>query len=181
MHPQLEQIAEELVRAQEHMHRLAADAAADRWSLRPGPGRWSAAECVAHLNLTAVAFREQVQRALEEGRRRGSPEPRRYRRDPVGWLLWRMMPPPVRFRVKTAAAFVPGGGQPPAELVAEFDRLQDEQLGWVKAADRLPLGRLWVPSPFNPRVKYNLYSCLSILPRHQERHLWQAEQALQSA
>jgi hypothetical protein len=31
-------------------------------------------------------------------------------------------------------------------------------------------------SPFAPGVRYNLYSTLSILPRHQERHLWQAEQ-----
>jgi hypothetical protein len=33
-----------------------------------------------------------------------------------------------------------------------------------------------VQSPFNEKVKYNLYSCLTILPPHQHRHLWQAEQ-----
>jgi len=24
-------------------------------------------------------------------------------------------------------------------------------------------------------VRYNLYACFTILPRHQHRHLWQAE------
>jgi len=32
-----------------------------------------------------------------------------------------------------------------------------------------------VTSPFNARVRYNLYACFTILPRHQHRHLWQAE------
>ncbi len=27
---------------------------------------------------------------------------------------------------------------------------------------------------------YNLFACLTILPRHQHRHLWQAEQAWQA-
>lgn len=179
MHPPLQVIADELRAAQARLHRLAESVPREHWPTRPAPGRWSAAECVAHLNLTAIAFRAPVQRALEEGRRRGRTVRGRYRRDPIGWLLWRTMPPPVRFKVKTASPFVPQASRPLEELVVEFDRLQEEQLAWVKDADGLPAGRLWTPSPFNPRVKYNLYSCLSILPRHQERHLWQAEQALQ--
>jgi hypothetical protein len=49
----------------------------------------------------------------------------------------------------------------------------------VEAADGLPLGSVRITSPFDPRLRYNLYSCLTILPRHQHRHLWQAEQALE--
>jgi hypothetical protein len=179
MHQQLQAIAEELETAQAHLHRLAGAFGVEQWSARPNPRRWSPAECIAHLNLTAVAFRDPVERALEEGRRRAAPAPPRYRRDPLGWLLWRIMAPPVRFKVKTAPAFIPAASRPLGELLAEFDRLQGEQLGWVRAADGLALGQLWVRSPFSARAKYNLYACLSILPRHQERHLWQAEQALQ--
>ena len=36
-----------------------------------------------------------------------------------------------------------------------------------------------ITSPFNPRIRYNLYACLTILPPHQERHIWQAEQVLE--
>ncbi len=96
----------------------------------------------------------------------------------MGWLLWKTMGPPVRFRIPTGAAFIPESSAPADELVAKFDRLQDEQMTWVGQADGLPLGELRIKSPFDPRGKmsYNLYSCLSILPRHQHRHLWQAEQ-----
>lgn len=63
-----------------------------------------------------------------------------------------------------------------AGLIQEFERLQDEQLRRVERADCLPLSNVRVVSPFNGKVRYNLYSCLTILPRHEHRHLWQAEQ-----
>ena len=47
----------------------------------------------------------------------------------------------------------------------------------MRAARGLPIGRVGVVSPFNGRMKYNLFAALSILARHQHRHLWQAEQA----
>jgi hypothetical protein len=178
MHPRLEAIADELRNAQAHLHRLAAAVPAERWAERSNPSRWSVAECVAHINLTSHGFRSPVERALNEGRQQKDGTSASYRRDPLGWFLWRIMAPPVQLvRVKTTPSFVPQSTPPAAQLLAEFDHLQQEQIGWVRAADGLPLGRLWIASPFNPRVKYNLYSCLSILPRHQERHIWQAEQA----
>src|SRR2546425_3586757 len=101
--------------------------------------------------------------------------PNRYRRDPIGWLLWATMGPPVRFRIKTIARFLPSSVAAPELLVQEFDRLQAAQLDCLAQADGLPLSQVRVTSPFNARVRYNLYSCLTILPRHQHRHLWQSE------
>jgi hypothetical protein len=46
---------------------------------------------------------------------------------------------------------------------------------WGAQADGLPLTAVRVTSPFNPRARHNLYACFTILPRHQHRHLWQAE------
>jgi hypothetical protein len=60
-------------------------------------------------------------------------------------------------------------------IIDEFSRLQAEQIACVREADGLPLGRVRITSPFDARLKYNLYACFTILPRHQHRHLWQAE------
>jgi hypothetical protein len=43
------------------------------------------------------------------------------------------------------------------------------------------LGRVRVDSPFSPGRTYNLYSCFTILARHQLRHLRQAERVWGSA
>jgi hypothetical protein len=172
MHPQLQAIREDFQAAQDRLHLLRDTVPAQAWSRRPDPARWSMAECVGHLNLTAKAYLPRLTEAL---RRPRGPAPKRYRRDPVGWLLWRMAGPPVRYRTRTAAAFVPGSDQPLPALLAEFDELQALQIDCVVQADGLDLGRIWIRSPFDSRVRYNAYSCLSILPRHEHRHLWQAE------
>ena len=179
MHPQLQAVDEELRASQARLHGLVASTPEDLWSVRPEPGRWSAAECVAHLNLTALAFLPLMRRGLEEAATLGRDAPARYRRDLTGWMLWRSAPPPVRVRVRTTAPFVPTGTEPRTDLLATFDRLQGEQLECVALADGRPIERVKITSPFNPRLRYNLYACLTILPRHQERHIWQAEQVLE--
>jgi hypothetical protein len=82
--------------------------------------------------------------------------------------------------VKTTAAFVPTATHAPSQTVSDFQRLQVEQLAWVREADGLPITSVRITSPFDARIRYNLYACLAILPRHQHRHLWQAEQAWQT-
>lgn len=178
MHTQLAAIADELRAAQAHLHRLADTVAEDRWSKRTDPDRWSVAECVEHLNITSRVYLPILDDGIARARAHAGVAPARYRRDPLGWLLWRTMGPPARMRTKTKAAFVPSAGVPRDDLITEFDRLQGELLRRTASADGLPLQAVRVRSPFEARVQYNLYSCLTLLAPHQERHLWQAEQVL---
>jgi len=180
MQEQLQAIVDEFESAQARLHSLARVVSEHAWMHRPEQGRWSVGECVAHLNLTSSAYLPILYDALARLRRSSDPAGfvrRRYRRNVAGWILWKTSGPPVRFRVKTTAAFVPTGRDQPGQLVAEFDRLQAEHIGRVRSADGLPIDRIKIASPFDARLKYNVYACLTILPRHQHRHLWQAEQA----
>jgi hypothetical protein len=185
MHPQLGAIITEFENGRGRLHRLVEVVPADRWVQRPAlrgrePERWSVAECIAHLNLTTRALRPLVEQALEQGRRLPrSQHSGSYSLGLMGGLVWWALSRPGRFRTKTTPAFVPGPIESVPALVEEFDRLQDEQIGWVRAAEGLPLGVLRIASPFNARLRYNLYAALSILARHQQRHLWQAEGAAQ--
>jgi DinB superfamily len=178
MSAQIDTVIDEIRAAQERLHRLVESTPDDRWDRRIDPARWSVAECVEHLNLTGRAYVPLIGAAIEEARRIGGAAPARYRRDPLGWLLWCTMGPPVRLRTRTTAPFVPSGSTRRDALVAEFDRLQALQIELARSADGLPLQRVRVASPFDPRVKYNLYACLTLLAPHQQRHLWQAEQLL---
>jgi hypothetical protein len=182
MPSQIAAVVAEFDTATERLLRLTASIPDDAWRERPRSGGWSVAECVAHLNLTSRGYLPLLEDALVRARSAGNHRPsRRYRRDVTGWLLWRTMGPPVRFgKVNTTPSFVPSGDLPKETLVAEFEALQAAQVQAARAADGLPLGRVRIVSPFSARVRYNLYSCLSILPRHQHRHLWQAEEAWKS-
>lgn len=176
MHPQLQALADEFHFATARLHALVATVPAERWPVRRDPDRWSVAECVVHLNLTGAAYEEILREALTRDPRPATPFTGRYRRDFFGWLLWKSQPPPVRVKTKTIARFIPESTAPVPRLIAEFERLQAMQLGFLAQADGLDLGAIRVTSPFSEKVRYNLYSCFSILPAHQHRHLWQAEQ-----
>jgi hypothetical protein len=182
MNQQLTALIADFEAARARLDRLAVRIPDARWAERADPARWSVAECVAHLNLTSRAYVPLLERGLEEARASGAPAPARYRRDPAGWLISTMSGPMPRLggrklgRVKTAASFVPTGDLSREALLADFARLQDRQVALTRAADGLPIDRVRVTSPFDTRVKYNLWSAFSVLPRHQHRHLEQAEE-----
>ena len=176
MHPQLQQIEDELADARARLHRLADAVPHARWSERPAPGSWSVAECVEHLNLTSRAVLPPLREALGRARALGGGAPERFRRGFIGGLIWRASRPTTRMKSKTGAAFVPASTSPPAGLIAEFDRLQEETLQALREADGLPLQKVKIRSPFGP-VSYNAFAALAILSVHQLRHLRQAERA----
>jgi DinB superfamily len=180
LHPQLRAICDEFDQASVRLRALARNVPEPVWTRRPDPTRWSAAECIAHLNLTSLAYLPLLDEGLARARDAGGPAPGRYHRDLAGWLLWKTMGPPARFRTRTTAAFVPSGKEPPTQLVPEFERLQGELLTRVRQANGLPIDRIKIPSPFNARLKYNLFAAMTILPPHEHRHLWQAERAWQA-
>lgn len=179
MNRELEAIVEGFEAAGQRLQALASRLTSDTWTRRPAPERWSPLECVAHLNLTSSAFMPLLRDGLVRARGSKRPPPGRYRRDIRGWLIWYAVRVPGRFKARTTAPFVPAADRPPAEIVAEFLRLQADQIACVRESSGLAIDRVPIVSPFNPRLKYSMYSALMILPAHQHRHLWQAEEAAQ--
>src|SRR4051812_5766862 len=182
MHPQLTAIIDDFERARAFLRRVVAATPAEQWATRPDPARWSVAECIAHLNLTSRAYIPLLRSAFHD--HPASPSaapPQRYRRDPVGWVIGTLSGPllrigSVRFgRAPTRPAFVPAGALERDQVVSEFESLQDDQIALTRDAEGRPLEKIRITSPFDARVRYNAYSCLWLLPRHQHRHLEQAE------
>ena len=177
MHAELAAIEQEFESALVRLHELRAKVPPDVWRRRPAPERWSPGECVAHLNLSSASMVPLVQAGIEAARRRGVHAPARYRRDFLGWLLWKGLGAVGRFKTKAIPAWVPSGDRHPDDLVAEFERWQAQQITCVRAADGLPINAVKITSPVDARARYNVFAALSIMARHQHRHLWQAEQA----
>jgi len=179
MQPQLQSIVASLESQRAHLHALAANTPADRWGKRADPNRWSVGECVVHLNLTSEAYLPLIRAALADASAVESPHT--YRRDPTGFLLGYAVGPMPRalrrtMRFRTTAGFVPNAGTPRDAAVAEFDRLQSDIVALTRECEGRAIDRLRINSPFDARAKYNVYSALVLLPRHQERHLVQADE-----
>lgn len=178
MNAQLQEIRADFDAATARLARLYDALSPDAWLARPPSGGWSPAECVAHLNRTSEEFLPLIREALRNAPALPAGSDPTLHRGLFGWLLWSIMPPPVRFvRTRTTAPFMPPAELDPPRLRTEFERLQREQLELLESTRGRAIDRVSIVSPFNERVRYNLFACLGIMARHEHRHLWQAEQA----
>jgi hypothetical protein len=175
-HEQLERIQTELAEARCRAHEIAVSLENVGWAARPAPNQWSVAECLIHLNMTSRAFLPLIKDAIGSGRERKLFRSAPYRLDFLGWLLW--WAATVRLPIKTTEPFVPDRGQSKNAVLSDLDALQDQLIGCLNEAEGLDLAKLRVVSPFDSRIKYNLYSCLRLIPAHQRQHLRQAEQVV---
>jgi hypothetical protein len=179
---QLGAIVDSLKGAQARLRALTDKLSDSAWSVKPAPDRWSPAECVEHLNLTSRAYLPLLHDAVAKARKMRGPPSTHYRRDPIGWFMSMMMAPRHKRkvplpRVKTTNGFVPRGERSRTEILSEFVQLQGALISLIQSADGLPIDKFKIVSPFGGKMKYNAYSALMIVDRHEHRHLQQAEEA----
>ncbi|MEA2490278.1 MAG: hypothetical protein QOH21_2070 [Acidobacteriota bacterium] len=179
--PAVDAVAEieaELNAVTEQARRLIDSTDGRLFTVRPALGSWSASECIAHINLFSELFLPVLGPAINDARERklvATKKPAKM--DLLGRILRWFLEPPTRQRLKTSAPFVPKSIRAKSESFAEFVTLQNQLIDLARAARGIDLGRRIV-SPFDKRLKFNLYSAFRIVAAHERRHLWQAEQAV---
>jgi hypothetical protein len=157
-------------------HQLADNFDDKDWTKRFLTDRWSPAEYIIHLNKTSDGFLPQLKESINVAKENRQLFRGDYKKDFWGRLLCWVNEPPARIRVKTMPSFVPSEQESKEKVLSDFDRLQQELTGLLHDANDLDLNSVRVISPFNEKMKYNLYSTFCIIAAHQRRHLWQIEQ-----
>lgn len=152
------------------------------WS--PEPGRWSIAQCFAHLNMVngpePVALKAAIDGAL------------RHKLTGEGPFTYGMFSRkfiesqdlPIKKKFKAPKYYVP---PPDAELdktTAEYRGILAEVRKLALSARGLHLSRVKtilpaLPAILRPILKMPLGARLALLTAHDRRHLWQAEQVRQ--
>lgn len=176
----LEEVEAELDEATKRAWELVKSTDPRLFTVRPSPGSWSAAECLAHLSISTELFLPVLRQTIADAKAKGITSTRKPSMDVLGRVLRWFLEPPIRQRVKTAAPFVPKAVRAKAEAFGEFSSLQSKLVDLLHEASGLDLRKLKIVSPFDKRVKYNLYSAFRIIVAHQRRHLWQAEKAVET-
>lgn len=168
----------ELNDATERARALIESTDARHFTVRPHPGSWSAAECIAHLSISSESFVPVLREAIAKvdgvaGRKSQPPS-----EDLIGRILRWFLEPPIRARVKTSAPFVPKAVRARAEALSEFMKHQKTLLDLLRQVRDAEASNVKIVSPFDQRIRYNVYSAFRIIAAHERRHLWQAEKAL---
>jgi hypothetical protein len=146
----------------------------------PGQGRWSAAECIAHLNLSNRAYLPRLDSAIEQLREKKVLESGPFHLNWNARLLKYWLEPPSRLKLPTGAPFVPMAVKDLAAVVGEFQTVCHALEEKLNSARGLGPDRVKLVSPFAKSVQYNVYSAFVLITAHNRRHLWQAQRALSS-
>ena len=178
MNPEIERLLYQLDVVVADVEGLAECAGAD-FTRRPEPDRWSPAEAIEHLNLTARLALPKFQAAIEKARAAGRLHPGPYAYGVVErWFLGRMEPPVRGLRFKAPREMQPGAELDAGRVAADFADLHGRLRELLKAANGLDLARVKVESAFSRWIRYSLGIGFWLLLAHDRRHVWQARQAL---
>lgn len=169
---QFEQLADEA-------DALAGTLTDDQFNWRPEDTRWSIAQCIEHLNVTARLYLPTLDEDIDEAIRRGL-----YGEGPFTYsLLTRtllgLLEPPPRIRLKTPKAFLPPPQRRRQETLAGFRAYQMQFVDRLRQANGLDLSRARFAHPHSRLVRIPLGTGFAIVCAHERRHLWQARHVRQ--
>lgn len=146
---------------------------ADQLTRRPDPGKWSIAECLVHLNMTAATVQKLMARGIEQARQEKRFGSGPFSLGPKGRLLVWIAEPPPKFRIRA-----PKNVRPPAtiddppQVLPQFLHAQDEWERLMREQEGLDLAKIKVGQG---AFRMRLAAALPWMMAHQRRHLLQAE------
>jgi DinB superfamily len=158
-------------RAQELVNGLTPD----QLTRRPDPSKWSIAECIAHLNVTAATVQPLIGKAIAHGRKENLLGKGPFKLGSKGRLLIWIATPPPKFRMRAPKSVAPPVSIPePGRLLEVFMKAQDDWARLWQDADGLDLARINIGPLFSP-FRCHVSASFPWMMAHQSRHLMQAE------
>ena len=147
----------------------------ERLGQRADPAKWSIAECLAHLNLTARVVQPAIETSLERGKQRKITGTGPFPPGAIGAFMTWFDEPPLKLRIRAPKMIAPRieAGDVP-QVVPEFWRLHAEWDRLLSGAAGLDLGRI-TAKPFPVPLSFRLAGLFAFMFAHERRHLFQAE------
>jgi DinB superfamily len=144
------------------------------WQQQPGQS-WSVAQCLDHLSTMNPYYLRGFSTRLQEATRNPPGPFKGLSPTATGRWFIRTLEPPVRRKMKSPKVAVPRSNMPREGLVDAFVRSHDSYRAMLNAAARVDVNRVTGPNPFLKFVTMRVSTVLLIIPAHDRRHLWQAQ------
>jgi hypothetical protein len=168
-----ESVSREVAAHRRRAEELVASLTAEPLLRRPDPGKWSIAECIVHLNITAATVQKLMARAIDQGKNEKVLSRGPFSIGPKGRLLVWIAEPPPKFRIRAPKHVRPPATiDDPQQLFPNFLRAQDEWERLMREQEGLDLAKIKVGQGI---FRMRLAAALPWMMAHQRRHLLQAE------
>jgi hypothetical protein len=171
-----DKLSQELQDIRKRTEQLVNNLSADELARRPDPAKWSIAECISHLNLTAATIQPKIDSAIKQGKENKIVGQGPFKSGLAGSLVLWIAEPPPKFKIKAPKKILPPASiGDPSQVIGEFMRIQDEWARLAREADGLNLDKIKVSVDFRGLPPIRLGAMIPWMMAHQRRHLLQAE------
>lgn len=151
--------------------------------LPPAQDKWSAIQCLEHLNTYSRYYLPQLAKAIEEGHVRQQYAVISFRSGWLGnWFTKTMQPKPdgsLPMRMQSPRnARPPASGLDAGKVIEEFLAGQQQLISLLQQAENVNLQQLRVPTSLGKWLKLSLGDTFRFFIAHEERHVLQALRAV---
>lgn len=150
---------------------------------QPAANKWSAAQCLGHLNSYGRYYLPEIKKAIEKEKQNLHAAKEEFASGFLGNYFTKMMDPkPKGKKMKKMSA--PKNHKPAANLdthkvVSEFIEQQEHLLTLLEKARKIDLEKARVPISIAKFIKLRLGDTFRFLIMHTYRHVLQAQRALE--
>ena len=146
---------------------------------RPGPSRWSAGQCLEHLNIVGGYYLPSIARRIAKAQARGSKPTATVKQGFFGGRFINAMRTPASEKAYTTPQrYAPTGTRLPRTVAEVFSRQIDELLRLTLLARQVNANAVLIPNAVFPPLLLRLADQLEFLVVHIKRHIAQAEAVL---
>lgn len=157
---------------------LFSNTSEEVFNRKPNEDRWSAAECIAHLNLIAGGYINYFPVDINTRENLAKMSDDEYRtRKLSGWFISKMMPD-SKIKLHTPSEYKAAESYLSKSILTDFEKIQDRFIHLLQRASFDELKSRKIRSPFSPLIKFQLGELFILHIGHQKRHLIQAQNAL---
>jgi hypothetical protein len=160
-------------------HQRLRPLTSEQLNRRPGYDKWSAAQCLEHLNLVGGYYLPNLKSRLRLAQASGSTAGAQVR---SGWL-GRYFTATTKDRnglgdnlLRRPKQYAPTGTRLTGTVVESFNRQLDELLRLLLLARQVDAGTVRIPNPLYPWLRLRLTDVFEALVLHIQRYVKQAEQ-----
>ena len=174
-----DQLTDKVLRLRVLSYQHLRPLSSEQLNRRPGFDKWSAAQCLEHLNIVGGYYLPHLKARLRLAHARGSAAGVRVR---SGWLGRYFTATTEQSNgigdrlLRRPKAYAPTGVRLTGTVVEALNRQLDELLRLLLMARQVDAGNVRIPNPLHPWLRLRLTDVLEALVGHLQRYVKQAEQ-----
>ena len=151
----------------------------NQFNLKLNPDSWSVGECISHLVISNNLYLNKIEKILNSypsSQEKEFP----YKQSFFGKLIAKGVDPAYVRKSKTFKVFFPVASEIHKDIIDDYVKPSKKFIELAGRMRNLDLKRIKLSSPVDKLIRLNLGDALIIIPKHDERHLNQAEKVMKS-